>query len=97
MNIKIIGLERKLSDGTVTEVHWYASLKDGEREVAASGTVHLRRDDNSAAVIPFEDLTEAKVIEWVKAEWSSPEETLKEELAELKTPTKANGLPWIEE
>ena len=94
MNIKIIGLERKLSDGTVTEVHWQATLKDGEYSTGASGTVSLRRDDNSAAFIPFEDLTEAKVIEWVKAEWSSPEDILKAEMAELKTPTKANGLPW---
>ena len=96
MNIKIIGLERKLSDGTVTEVHWQATLKDGEYSTGASGTVSLRRDDNSAAFISYDSLTEAKVIEWVKAEWDSPEETLKEELAELKTPTKANGLPWIE-
>ena len=94
MNIKIIGLERKLSDGTVTEVHWHATLEDGAREVGASGTVYLRRDDNSAAFISYDSLTEAKVIEWVKAEWNSPEETLKAELAELKTPTKANGLPW---
>ena len=89
MNIKIIGLERKLSDGTVTEVHWQATLKDGEYSTGASGTVYLRR-----AFISYDSLTEAKVIEWVKAEWNSPEETLKAEMAELKTPTKANGLPW---
>lgn len=94
MNIKILDLERNLSDGTVTEVYWQATLKDGEYSVGAYGTVSLVRDDNSAAFIPFEDLTEAKVIEWVKVEWKSPEETLKEELAELKTPTQSKGLPW---
>ena len=41
MNIKIIGLERKLSDGTVTEVHWQATLKDGEYSTGASGTVSV--------------------------------------------------------
>jgi len=94
MNIKITELERNLSDGTVTEVHWHATIEDGEHIASAVGTVSLSRDDNSAAFIPFEDLTEAKIIEWVKAEWESPEETLKADMVKLKTPTKANGLPW---
>ena len=94
MNIKILDLERNLSDGTVTEVHWQATLKDGEYSVGAYGAIPLTRDDNWAAFIPFEDLTEAKIIEWVKAEWESPEETLKADMVKLKKPTKANGLPW---
>ena len=94
MNIKITELERNLSDGTVTEVHWHATIEDGEHIASAVGTVSLSRDDNSAAFISYDSLTEAKVIEWVKAEWNSPEETLKAEIAELKTPTQANGLPW---
>tara|TARA_Y100000034_G_C6725251_1_gene320993 strand:- start:438 stop:728 length:291 start_codon:yes stop_codon:yes gene_type:complete len=94
MTIKIVELERNLSDGTVTVVHWYAILEDGEYSVGTSGTVSLVRDDNSAAFISYDALTEAKIIEWVKAEWESPEDRLKAELAELKTPTKAKGLPW---
>ena len=94
MNIKIVELERNLSDGTVTVVHWYATLEDGEYSVGAYGTVSLVRDDNSAAFISYENLTEAKIIEWVKAEWESPEETLKADMVKLKTPTQSKGLPW---
>ena len=56
MNIKITELERNLSDGTVTEVHWHATIEDGEHIASAVGTVSLSRDYNSAAFIPFEDL-----------------------------------------
>ena len=101
MNIKIVELEKKLSDGTVTVVHWYATLEDGAREVGTSGKVSLVRDDNSAAFISYDSLTEAKVIEWVKAEWESPEDKLKAEMAELKVPTKSldsgKKLPWSTE
>ena len=98
MNIKIVELERNLSDGTVTVVHWYATLEDGIYSVGTSGTVSLVRDDNSATFISYDALTEAKVIEWVKAEWESPEDKLKAEIAELKVPTKVLdsgiALPW---
>ena len=100
MNIKIVELEKNLPDETVTEIHWYALLQDGIYAVGASGIVSLRRDDNSATFIEYKDLTEAKVIEWVKAEWNSPEDKLKAELAELKVPTKLLDaglkLPWRE-
>ena len=101
MNIKIVELEKNLSDGTVTEVHWQATLEDGIYSVGAHGTVSLVRDDNSAAFISYDALTEAKVIEWVKAEWKSPEDKLKAEIAELKIPTKSldsgKKLPWSTE
>jgi hypothetical protein len=94
MQLKIEQLERNLENDTVTAVHWDASLKDGKHSVRTYGTVSFNRDENSSPFIPFKDLTEAKVIEWVKAEWKSPEDTLIAEMAELKEPTKENGLPW---
>ena len=100
MNIKIVKLEKNLPDETVTKIHWYATSKDGVREVGDYGTVSLVRDDNSAKFIEYKDLTEAKVIEWLKAEWKSPEDKLKAEIAELKVPTKSldtgEKLPWGE-
>ena len=101
MQIQIRELERNLSDGTVTAVHWSATVQDGEHSANAVGVLYFERDENSATFIPFNDLTETKIIEWVKAEWNSvetewesPEDTLKAEVAKLKTPTKANGVPW---
>lgn len=96
MQIQIVQLERNLPDGTVTVVHWSATEQDGEHSASAVGTVSLERDENSATFIPFEDLTEAKVIEWVEAEWDSPEDMLKAEVEKKKNPITATGMPWSE-
>jgi len=100
MNIKIVELEKNLPDETVTAIHWYALLQDGIYAVGDHGVVSLVRDDNSAKFIEYKDLTEAKVIEWLKAKWESPEDKLKAEIAELKVPTKSldagEKLPWGE-
>ena len=101
MQIQIRQLERNLSDGTVTGVHWSATVQDGEYSANAVGVLYFERDENSATFIPFNDLTEAKIIEWVKAkwgsvetEWKSPEDMLKAEVEKKKTPVSATGVPW---
>jgi hypothetical protein len=103
MQIQIVQLERNLSDGTVTVIHWSATEQDGEHSARAYGSASLERNEDSATFIPFEDLTEEQVIQWVEAEWASledrnngdsPEETLKAEVAKLKAPTSTTGMPW---
>ncbi len=74
MQIQIVQLERDLPDGTVTVIHWSATEQDGEHSARAYGSASLERNEDSATFIPFEDLTEEKVIEWVEAEWASPED-----------------------
>ena len=97
MQIQIVQLERDLPDGTVTVIHWSATEGIGEHTASAVGTVSLKRDEDSATFIPFDELTETQVIRWVEAEWVSPEEMLKAEVAKLKAPTSATGMPWEEE
>ncbi len=94
MQIQIAQLERNLSDGTVTVIHWSATEQDGEHSARAYGSASLERNEDSATFIPFEDLTEEQVIQWVEAEWDSPEEMLKAEVAKLKAPTSTTGMPW---
>ena len=96
MQIQIVQLERDLPDGTVTVIHWSATEQDGEHSARAYGSASLERNEDSATFIPFEDLTEEQVIQWVEAEWDSPEETLKAEVAKLKAPISATGMPWVE-
>ncbi len=94
MQIQIAQLERDLPDGTVTVIHWSATEQDGEHSARAYDSIALERNEDSADFIPFEDLTEEQVIQWVEAEWDSPEETLKAEVAKLKAPISATGMPW---
>jgi hypothetical protein len=96
MQIQIVQLERDLPDGTVTVIHWSATEQDGEHSARAYGSASLERNEDSATFIPFEDLTEEQVIQWVEAEWDSPEEMLKAEVAKLKAPISATGMPWVE-
>jgi len=96
MQIQIVQLERNLTDGTVTIVHWSATEQDGEHSARAVGTVSLERNEDSATFIPFDELTEEKVIEWVEAEWDSPEEMLIAKVEKKKNPVTATGMPWSE-
>ena len=94
MQIQIRQLERNLSDGTVTGVHWSATVQDGEHSANTVGVLYFERDEHSATFIPFKDLTEVKIIEWVKAKWESPEDILKAEVEKKKNPVSATGVPW---
>ncbi len=66
MIITINNVERNTADDIITSVHWSASLTDGEGYTASSyGSVGYNRDEDSPALIPFADVTEADVVAWV--------------------------------
>ena len=95
MNIKILELERDLSDDTVITISWSATIQDGEYTASTSGDTLVKREPDSATFIPYKDLTEEKIIEWLQVVWSSPEDELKKEITKLKAaPKYARGLPW---
>ena len=90
-------LERNLGDGYVSKVIYRVKGMDGEEEkLRATGQVELERPKT---LIPYKDLTEAKVLEWVKAklgadEVASVEKWLEDEIALINTPVTAEGKPW---
>ena len=96
MNIKILELERDLSDDTVITISWSATIQDGEYTASTSGDTLVKREPDSATFIPYKDLTEEKIVEWLQTaiEWTSPEDELKKEIEKLKAPIYAKGLPW---
>ena len=95
MNIKILELERDLSDDTVITISWSATIQDGEYTASTSGDTLVKREPDSATFIPYKDLTEEKIIEWLKVGGSSPEDELKKEIEKLKAaPKYVRGLPW---
>jgi hypothetical protein len=95
MNItyKIDNLDRQTSDGLVITAHWRVNAVDGEHTAGAYGSVGFTRGDD---FIPFEELTEAQVLEWVKAqlEVEQIEAALAQIIAEQKAPSKVSGTPW---
>lgn len=95
---KINTLERDISDGFVTTVHWGASQVDGECNAGSYGTVSFVKEDG-INYVPYESLTEAQVIEWVKGSLGEAgvealELSLANNIAEQKAPKKASGTPW---
>jgi hypothetical protein len=97
MNItyKIDNLERQVSDDLVIVAHWRVDAVDGEHTAGAYGSVGFTRGDD---FIPFEELTETQVIDWVKAqlEVEQIEAALANQIEALKEPKSVSGLPWGE-
>ena len=95
MNITytIDNMDRQISDGLVTTCHWRVSAVDGEHSAGAYGSVGFTRGDSFT---PFEELTEAQVIAWVKEQLDTAEieANLAGQIAALKAPKTASGLPW---
>jgi hypothetical protein len=89
----IDNLDRETSDGLVTTAHWRVSAIDGEHTAGAYGSVGFTRGEDFT---PFDDLTEAQVIAWVKEQLDVEqiESALAQIIAEQKQPTKVSGTPW---
>ena len=75
---------------------WKATLNDEEYTSIDGGQVHFRPDSSADSFIIYSNLTEAKVLEWVQAEVGKDriENALVADIAEQKTPTTAEGVPW---
>jgi hypothetical protein len=94
MNIvwKIVDLERNVTDDFVTVAHWTVTAIDGNYSASAYGSVNW----GGELVIPYEQLTESTVLDWV---WQSVDKEVNEaaiisQVEEQKNPTKASGMPW---
>lgn len=94
MNIvwKIVDLERNIADGFVTVAHWTATAVDGNHSADTYGCVGWRGDP----VIPYEQLTEAMVLDWVwrSVDKEAKESSLMSRVERQKNPVKASGVPW---
>jgi len=90
-------LERELADGYVKKAIYRVKGIDGSEEKArATGQVELEKPET---LIPYKDLTESKVLEWVKAklgtdEVTAIEKSLEDQIALINTPVTAQGKPW---
>lgn len=93
----IAQLERETSDGFVYTAHYTVNATDGEAYSAgAYGSIGFERPEE---LIPFDDLTQEIVIEWVKEKLGEEqvekvETALQSQIDEKRAPTKASGTPW---
>ena len=92
INWSIQQLDRKTEDGFVTTAHWRCDATDGEYCAGVYGTAGF----SGELATPYEELTEAQVLEWV---WGSidkeeTESNLIKQIEAQKHPVTATGLPW---
>ena len=100
MNWTISNLNSTLPDGCVTTAHWRVSKTDGTASGSVYGTISLpHKDHNDPTFIPYQDLTEAQVVQWVKEEMGADQVAAHEAAVDAqidaqKNPTAASGVPW---
>ena len=89
---KISQLDRNTADGFVTTAHWTCSGVDGD----FSGSVYASCGFDGELVIPYDQLTEATVLEWVweKVDKEATEAAVLAQIEAQKNPTTASGTPW---
>ena len=98
-------LQRELADGYVSKVIYRVKGTDGTYQTRATGEVDFPKEDGwsqPSGFIAYKDLTEAKVIEWVKAKLEAQEsgsvakieKAIDDNITLQKTPVHGVGTPW---
>jgi hypothetical protein len=86
-------LDRDIATGFVTTAHWTAMAIDGEYSASTYSTVSWIKNNPT---IPYENLTEATVLNWVweTVDKAAIEASLAAQIELLKNPVTAIGTPW---
>ena len=92
-------LERNTDDGVVV-AHWRASdsetISEVEHSGSSYGTCGFTPDADADGYTAYADITEAQVIEWVKADVDADavEASIAAQIADSKAPAISTGVPW---
>ena len=98
----IVNLERRIDDGIVIAVHWQAiGVEEFEGESYSYNINNLTAVEEPPAegyeVVPYDDLTEEIVLNWI---WNDGvykeeiEEQIQDNINRLKFPVIGSGIPW---
>ena len=90
----ITTLDREVSNGFVTTAHWTASAVDGDYTASIYSTCSWA---DGTPTIPYSDLTQETVLNWVWAngvDKSATETALAAQIELQKNPVQAQGVPW---
>lgn len=100
MNWTISSLDRSLPDGVVLTAHWRVSDTQDGFTGSVYGTISFpAKDPADPDFIPYDNLTEAQVVGWVKDEFGADtvaahEANVQAQIEAQKHPTSAAGVPW---
>ena len=93
-------MDRQLSNGAVTTVHYTISASDGTYSSGAYGSVGLDQPESDSDLTPYADLTESWAISALQAKLGGAEKVaeieaaLQTQITEQRTPTTGSGVPW---
>jgi hypothetical protein len=93
-------MKRRTGTGLVVEVAYRVVAKQGSLIANHRGKVTLTGDPSSPGFVPFKDLTEAQVIQWVKdsvdvtAIEAQVQAALDAKIAKRDAKEVLTGLPW---
>ena len=89
-------VERTLSDGGITVIHWRCAAKDGDYTASSYGTTSHEPDADAEGFISYDSVTEANCTAWAQAAvgQSAVEAALAAKIEADKAPTTAAGTPW---
>ena len=95
---KISQMDRDTDSGFIRTVHWNASQVDGDFSASTYSTASFTKKDG-INYVPYEQLTEAAVVEWVKGSLGAEgvkavDAALAQQIADQKAPKVAAGVPW---
>jgi hypothetical protein len=102
MKITIVDAVRQLPSGVVTTLHWRATKVEDNYVASAYSEINVpTKDPSDPTFIPFEQLTESEVINWVltamgEEKVSALEANLVAQIEAQKNPVSATGVPWNE-
>lgn len=95
---KISQTDYNTDDKFIFCVHWTAYQTDGDFTALTYSTASFTKEDG-INYVPYANLTEAAVIEWVKGSLGSEgvaavDAALAANIADQKAPKTATGTPW---
>jgi hypothetical protein len=97
---KIAQLERLCETGEIQTVHYTVDARSADLAYSAGayGSIGLDPADPDS-MIPFADVSEEDVIDWLKAKFGEEkvaeiEQALSDQIESQRAPKTATGLPW---
>ena len=95
----VINLERNSTDDGVVTAHWVCRGEDGEFSGSTYGSIGFTYDATAPDFVPYDQLTEAQVLQWVFDAMGSEtvaahQEAVQRQIDDAKTPPVLTGTPW---
>jgi len=89
-------VERTTASGGINQIHWRCKAVDGDYLASNYGSVEGTPDPDASDFIAYDSVTEANCIAWAQADVGKDdtEANLAAQIALLKAPTTATGVPW---